>query len=86
MRAILVISEVKRILIILKVLGALSLAILNGRIVSTGLSKFPRGGYNNMCPSWNQMDIQNLIVGLVGCGEIFVFINYSDNQMARLLE
>ena len=32
------------------------------------------------------MEIQNLIVGLVECGEIFVFVNYSDNQMVKLWE
>ena len=47
---------------------------------------FPVGGYNNTCPSWNRMEIQNLIVGLVECGEIFVFVNYSDNQMVKLWE
>ena len=42
------------------------------------------GGYNNTCPSCNQMEIQNLTVGLVECVEIFVFANDSDNQTVRL--
>ena len=45
---------------------------------------FPVGGYNNTCPSCNQIEIQNLTVGLVECGEIFFFVNYSDNQMIKL--
>ena len=39
-----------------------------------------------MCPSCNQIEIQNLTIGLEESGEIFVFVNYSDNQMARLWE
>ena len=42
------------------------------------------GGYNNICPSCNQIEIQNLTIGLVECGEIFVFVNYNDNQMIKL--
>ena len=43
------------------------------------------GGYsNNTCLSCNQKEIQNLTVGLVECGEIFDFVNDSDNQTVRL--
>ena len=42
------------------------------------------GGYNDTCPSCNQMEIQNLTVRLVECGEIFDFVNYSDNPTVRL--
>ena len=45
---------------------------------------FPIGGYNNTCPSCNQMEIQNLTVGLEEYGEIFVFVNYNDNQTIKL--
>ena len=45
---------------------------------------FSVGGYNNTYPSCNQMEIQNLTVGLVECGEIFVFVNYNDNQTIKL--
>ena len=41
--------------------------------------RFLVGGYNNTCPSCNQMEIQNLTVGLIECGELFVFVNDSDN-------
>ena len=45
---------------------------------------FPVGGYNNTCPSCNQTEIQNLTVGLEEYGEIFVFVNYNDNQTIKL--
>ena len=42
------------------------------------------GGYSNTCLLGNQMEIQNLTVGLVECSEIFDFVNDSDNQTVRL--
>ena len=39
-----------------------------------------------MCPSCIQIEIQNLTIGLEECGEIFVFVNYSDNQTVKLWE
>ena len=42
------------------------------------------GGYSNTCLSCNHMEIQILAVGLVECGEIFDFVNDSDNQTVRL--
>ena len=44
------------------------------------------GGYSNTCLLCNQMEIQNLTVGLVECSEIFDFVNDSDNQTVRLWE
>ena len=45
---------------------------------------FSVGGYNNTYPSCNQIEIQNLTVGLEEYGEIFVFVNYNDNQTIKL--
>ena len=33
-----------------------------------------------------QIKIQNLIFGLVECGEIFVFVKYNDNQTVRFVK
>ena len=108
LRAILVILELKVILIILKLWGALwsfcrfwvvfwyfghLLALMEyfnhfgwSDCVNRVNQSFPLCGYNNMCPLCNQIEIQNLTIGLEECGKIFVFVNYSDNQIVRLWE
>ena len=108
LQVLMVILEVKGILIILKLWGALwsfcrfwvvfwyfshllsLMAYFNhfgwSDCVNRVNQSFPLGGYNNMCPLCNQIEIQNLTVGLEECGKIFVFVNYNDNQTVRLWE